>query len=89
MPIPISAAPAIRKRTPFSVTVAMVATSEKNSAAKPRTTSRTPKAVIDAHFASQTLDGLAEAVRPSVPDVRHGSRVPCDRRWPLPLSATV
>src|SRR6516164_8842721 len=48
--MPISAGPAIRKRTPFSVTVAIVAISEKNNAANPRTTSRTPKAVIDAHL---------------------------------------
>ena len=48
--MPISAAPAIRNRTPFSVTVTMVAMSEKNSAATPSTTRSTPKAVIAAHF---------------------------------------
>src|SRR5271166_1228132 len=51
MPMPISAAPAMRKRTPLRVTVAIVATREKNSAANPKTTNSTPKAVIEAHFA--------------------------------------
>src|SRR5580693_4568607 len=50
MPMPISAPPAIRNKTPLSVTVTMVATREKNNATKPRTTRRTPKAVIAAHF---------------------------------------
>jgi hypothetical protein len=50
MPMPISAAPATRNRIPLSVTVAMVAMREKNSAATPRTTRSTPKAVIAAHF---------------------------------------
>ena len=50
MPMPISAAPAIRNKMPLSVTVTIVATREKASAAKPRTTRSTPKAVIAAHF---------------------------------------
>src|SRR6202041_422241 len=50
MPMPISAPPAIRNKTPLSVTVTIVATREKASAAKPSTTRRTPKAVIAAHF---------------------------------------
>src|SRR5271166_6452982 len=50
MPMLISAAPAMRNSTPLSVTVAMVAISGKNGAAKPNTTRRTLKAVIAAHF---------------------------------------
>ena len=71
----ISAAPAIRNRTPFSVTVAIVATREKASAAKPSTTSSTPNAVIAAHFALQALDRLPKAMR-RCRGVRHGCVVP-------------
>jgi len=46
MPMPISAAPAIRKTTPLMVTVAIVAASAKIIAATPSTTSKIPKATI-------------------------------------------
>ena len=50
MPTPISAAPAMMKNTPLSVTIAIVEAKAKTSEAKPSAISKTPKATMAPHL---------------------------------------
>ena len=73
-PTPISAAPATRKKTPLSVTVATVEGRVKHNAATPSTTSKRAEGDDLAPARAQMLDGDAEAWRPaSVGCVAHGA----------------
>ena len=82
MPMPISAAPATRNRTPLSVTVAMVAASEKNSAATAEHDQQHAESGDRGPFRPQALDRLAETMRGDAAfDAFDIARSPGERRW--------